>query len=114
MSIFEEIMGQGGAQAAAMIAEKLGIDPAMAQQAVSALTQAHAEPGDTVQGAASATGLSADMLGSIMGQLGGEGGLGALVSAFGGTAGQAAGAAEGGFGGALGGLLGGLMGGNKG
>ncbi|MEQ1688014.1 MAG: hypothetical protein ABL874_05530, partial [Sphingopyxis sp.] len=38
--------------------------------------QAHAEPGDTVTGAAAATGLSADTLTNLVGQIGGENALG--------------------------------------
>ena len=50
----------------------------MAEQAVAALGQSHAEPGDTIQGAAAKTGLDPAMLGQMAQQLGGEGGLGKL------------------------------------
>ncbi len=79
MGILDGLMGQIEGQAAGAIAAKMGIDPQMAQMAISALTQAHPQPGDTVQAAAAQTGMPADMLSSIMGHLGGEGGLGALI-----------------------------------
>lgn len=93
MGILDGLMGQIEGQAAAAIAAKMGIDPNMAQMAIAALTKAHPQPGDTVQAAAAQTGLSTDMLGSIMGHLGGEGGLGALVGQMSGAAAQPAEAA---------------------
>ena len=126
MSILDSIMGSLGGgggitqmvegQVASAIAAKMGIDPSMAQTAIAALTQAHPQPGDTVQAAADQSGIPSDTLSQIMGHLGGEGGLGSLVGAM---SGQAAPAAEGaatgagGVGGMLSGVLGGLMGGNK-
>ncbi len=122
MSILDTIMGQMGGgvgqmveqQVASAIATKLGIDPAMAQSAITALTQAHPQPGDTVQAAAAQSGISADTLSQIVGHLGGEGGLGSLVGAMTGQQqGAGAGADAGGLAGTLTGMLGGLMGGNK-
>lgn len=116
MGILDGLMGQFGGQAAEAIAAKMGIDPAIAQTALGALAQAHPQPGDTVEAAAASSGLSPEMLTNIVGQLGGEGGLGALVSSLGGAAqasGEGEAAAGGGLGGMVGGLLGGLMGGNK-
>lgn len=79
MSLFDSILGQvGGNLDIAGIASKFGIDPAMAEQAVQALGQSHAEPGDTIAGAVAKTGLDAGMLGQLASQLGGEGGLGQL------------------------------------
>ncbi len=116
MSIFESVMQQFGgsmgqqveAQVAGMIATKLGIDPATAQSAISALTAAHTAPTDTVETAAAQTGLSTDMLSQIVHQIGGEGALGSLTNHI-----AAQGAGEGGIMGAVGGMLGGLMGGTK-
>lgn len=90
MGILDGLMGQIEGQAASAIAAKMGIDPNMAQMAITALTQAHPQPGDTVQAAAAQTGMSTDMLSSIVGHLGGEGGLGALVGAMSGAAAQPA------------------------
>ena len=113
MSILDTIMGAAGsgmgqqieAQVAGMVAQKMGIDPSMAQTAIAALTQAHSAPTDTVDTAAQQTGIAPGMLSQILGHLGGEGALGSL-------AGQMAGG-QGGMAGGLAGMLGGLMGGNK-
>lgn len=80
MGLLDGVLGQlgGGNLAVDMIAEKVGIPPAMAEMAVKALGQSHAEPGDTIEGAAAKTGLDAGVLGQIASQLGGEGGLGQL------------------------------------
>ena len=79
MSLLDSILGQVGQNVdIAGLAGKFGIDPAMAEKAVAALGQSHAEPGDTVEGAAAKTGLDAGMLGQIASQLGGEGGLGQI------------------------------------
>ncbi len=121
MSILDSIMGAMGGggvtgmieqQVAGAIAAKMGIDPSMAQMAIGALTQQHAQPGDTVAAAAQQTGIGTDTLTQMMGHLGGEGGLGSLVGAM---SGQQAAPAAGGtdIAGTLTGMLGGLMGGNK-
>ena len=79
MSLFDSILGQvGGNLDISSIASKFGIDPATAEQAVQALGQSHAEPGDTIEGAAAKTRLDSGMLGQIASHLGGEGGLGQL------------------------------------
>ncbi|WP_353228681.1 hypothetical protein [Novosphingobium sp.] len=79
MSMFDSILGQlGGNLDVAGIAAKVGIDPAMAQTAISALAGAHSQPGDTVDTAAAQTGIDSGTLGQIAAQLGGEGGLGQL------------------------------------
>lgn len=81
MSILDGILKQvsGSPDTVAAIAEKAGIDPAMAEKAVAALGQSHGEDGDTVELAAEKTGLDAGALGGIMEQLGGEGALGGLT-----------------------------------
>ena len=49
MSLLDSILGQvGGNIDVGSIAEKFGIDPAMAEKAVAALGVSHAEPGDTL------------------------------------------------------------------
>lgn len=58
------------------LANKVGIDPAMAEKAVAALGQAHAAPGDTVETAAVQTGLDTGVLSQIVSHIGGEGSLG--------------------------------------
>lgn len=82
MSILDSIMQQvaGSPDTVANLAEKVGIDPAMAEKAVAALGQSHGEDGDTVELAAQKTGLDAGALGGIMEQLGGEGALGDISS----------------------------------
>ena len=64
-----------GAGDVARVAAKVGLPPNLVHQAVSALAQAHVQPGDTVQGAANATGLPQQTLQEILGHLGGEGWL---------------------------------------
>ena len=119
MSILDGVMGQFGgqieSQVAGMIASKFGIDPAMAQTAIAALVNAHSAPTDTVQTAASETGMSPDILSQIVGHLGGEGALGQLAGAMGQGAPAAEGEApaEGGLGGMLSGIVGSFMGGAK-
>ena len=79
MSLLDSILGQvGGNIDVGSIAEKFGIDPSMAEKAVAALGVSHAEPGDTLAGAAAKTGLDMGTLTQIASQLGGEGGLGQL------------------------------------
>lgn len=86
MSILDSILTQvsGSPDTVAAIAEKVGIDPAMAEKAVAALGQSHAEDGDTVELAAGKTGLDSSTMGSIMEQMGGEGALGDLAGKMGG------------------------------
>ena len=77
MGIFDSILGQVSEHVdVANMATKLGIDPAMAEKAIAALGQSHAEPGDTVAGAAAKTGLDTGILSRIVEQIGGEGSLG--------------------------------------
>ena len=87
MSILDSILQQvaGSPDTVADIAAKVGIDPALAEKAVAALGQAHAQPGDTVEAAAGKTGIDAGMLGQIVQQIGGEGALGDIASKLGGN-----------------------------
>lgn len=76
MGLLDGILGQlGGNLDISAIAEKVGIPKEMAEQAVAALGQSHAEPGDTIEGAAAKTGLDVGALTQMAQQLGGEGGL---------------------------------------
>jgi hypothetical protein len=112
MGIFDGIVQGLEQQAGAAIAAKLGIDPAMAQAAIGALTQSHSQPGNTVTQAAQNSGIAPDVLSQIVEQVGGVGGLGALAGALTGAGGplqdpsqpQAQAPAEGGLGGILAGL----------
>src|SRR5689334_548288 len=62
------------------LAAKVGLSPDQVEQAVAALGQAHAAPGDTVTTAAEKTGLPQDKLSEIVGHIGGEGALGQFAS----------------------------------
>lgn len=77
MSIFDTILqGIGGAPDDVVnLANKLGIDPAVAEKAISALGQAHQLQGDTVEAAAAKTGLPTGTLQQIVDAIGGEGSL---------------------------------------
>ena len=81
MSILDGIMKQvaGSPDTVTSLAEKVGIDPAMAEKAVAALGQSHAEEGDTVELAAAKTGLDIGQLTTIVQQLGGENALGDIA-----------------------------------
>lgn len=57
------------------LAAKVGIPPEMAEKAIVALGKAHQQQGDTVEGAAAATGIDAGVLAQIVQQIGGEGSL---------------------------------------
>jgi len=85
------------------LAAKVGLTPEQVESAVTALGQAHTAPGDTVDTAASSTGLPADILHQIVGHIGGEGALGKFAGLLN---------AQGGDGllGELGGLASGLFG----
>jgi len=77
MGIFDSILGQVSDHPdVANMAAKLGIDPAMAEKAIAALSQAHQQPGDTLETASTRTGLDTGILGQIVQQIGGEGSLG--------------------------------------
>lgn len=78
MGMLDGILGQLGGSDVGGLAEKFGLPPELAEKAVAALGQSHAEPGDTIAGAAAKTGLDPDTLSQMAQQLGGEGGLGKL------------------------------------
>ncbi|MFO6430192.1 hypothetical protein ACLBKT_08885 [Erythrobacter sp. W302b] len=77
MSILDGILKNiGGAPDDVVnLAAKIGIDPAMAEQAIAALGKTHQLDGDTVTLAAEKTGLSPDILNQIVAAIGGEGSL---------------------------------------
>ena len=114
--LMQQFGGQIGPQLAQMVAQKFGIDPAMAQMAIAALTRNHPLPNNTVEAASAETGMSTDVLGQIVSQIGGEGALGQLGGMLGGAGqpGAAPGAAgAGGIGDVLGGLMGSVLGARK-
>ena len=81
MSFLNGLLGQLGGDATVQnLAEKVGMTPDQVETAVSALGEAHGADGDTVETAAADTGLPADKLQEIVGQLGGEGSLGQFAS----------------------------------
>lgn len=75
MGIFDSILSQAGHADVGNLASKLGLPPELAEKAIAALGQSHAEPGDTIAGAAAKTGLDAGVLSQIVEQLGGESSL---------------------------------------
>jgi hypothetical protein len=84
MSMLDSIIGQvTGNVDLKDLAAKVGLDPAMAATAIGALTAGHQAEGDTITTAAASSGLDASKLQEIVGQLGGEGGLGNLASMLG-------------------------------
>ena len=77
MSLLDGILGQlSNNPTIDNLAAKVGLTPEQVEQAVAALGQAHAAPGDTVSTAAEQTGLPQDKLSEIVGHIGGEGALG--------------------------------------
>jgi hypothetical protein len=75
MGLLDGILGQLGGANIGGLAEKFGVSPEIAEKAVAALGQSHAEPGDTIAGAAAKTGLDPSTLSQMAEQLGGVGGL---------------------------------------
>ncbi len=92
MSMFDMILKQvaGSPDSIADLAAKVGIDPKMAEMALAALGQSHAEPGDTCELAAKKTGMDVGAIGSILKQFGGEGALGDMVGKVQGAGGMGA------------------------
>ena len=80
MGMLDAILGQlGGSEQIAKMAGQFGLSEQQVQMAMAALGKAHVEPGDTVASAVQSTGLSADTLQGILGQIGGEGALGQIA-----------------------------------
>ena len=83
MSLFDSILGQiGQNDGVAGIAAKLGIDPALAEKALSGLAAAHPQPGDTVATAAANTGIAPGTLEQLVQQIGGTGALASITGAI--------------------------------
>jgi len=81
MGLLDGILGQIGSNVDVKgLAEKVGLSPDQVEMAVSALGKAHSDPSDTVDVAASKTGLSSDILKQIVEQIGGEGSLAKYAS----------------------------------
>jgi hypothetical protein len=81
MSLLDGILNQvSGNSTVENLAAKVGLSPEQVEQAVAALGQAHAAPGDTVTTAAQQTGLPQDKLQEIIGHIGGEGALGRFAA----------------------------------
>jgi len=81
MGMLDGLLGQIGSNIDVKnLAAKVGLSEEQVEQAVHALGVAHPQPGDTVQGAASKTGLSTDVLSQIVGHIGGEGSLAKFAS----------------------------------
>ncbi|MCU0948363.1 MAG: hypothetical protein MUF47_08950 [Porphyrobacter sp.] len=65
------------------LSAKVGLDPALVEKGLAALSQTVAAPGDTVDLAAQHSGIAKDALAKVVEQLGGEGALGQIASQFG-------------------------------
>lgn len=77
MSLFDSILSQiAGNLDVENLANKVGLDPATAVNAIAALSAAHTQPGDTVAAAAAQTGLDSSILSQVVSHIGGEGSLG--------------------------------------
>ncbi len=76
MGLFDKIltMAQGNPTVHNM-AEKVGIEPEKAAEAIAALSEAHQEKGDTVELASQKTGLSTGIIEQVREHMGGEGSL---------------------------------------
>jgi hypothetical protein len=78
--ILEQVVGAVDIQ---QMAQRVGLPADQVESAIAALSAAHPQPGDTVQAAASQTGIEAGKLEEIVGHLGGEGALGKIASLLG-------------------------------
>ncbi len=105
MGLLDGLLGQvAGNVDIAGLAQKVGLSPEQAEQAVAALAQAHPQPGDTVEAASAQTGLPTEALQQIVAHIGGEGSLGRFAEMLGAQGGA------GGILGSLGGMAAGLFG----
>lgn len=84
MSLFDSILGQvAGNVDVKNLAAKVGLDPAMAENAIAALAAGHQSPNDTITTAAASSGIDASKLQEIVGHIGGEGSLASFASMLG-------------------------------
>lgn len=105
MSFLDQALSHLNGVDLSAIAAKVGIPPEQVQAAIGALTQAHAEPGDTAEGAAAKTGLPLDQVQQVLEHIGGEGMMAKITGALGGLGGGQGGAQGGGLGGMLSGMF---------
>ena len=102
MGMFDGLIGQVmQSHEVANLAARVGLSPEQVAAAVTALAEAHPQPGDTVGSAAQSTGLPTDKLQDIVTHLGGEGALGRFSAILG---------EQGGAGGLLGGIASSMFG----
>lgn len=82
MSILDGILKNiGGAPDDVVnLAAKVGLDPAMVENAIKTLGKTHQMDGDTVTLAAEKTGISPDILNQVVSAIGGEGSLSNFAS----------------------------------
>src|SRR4051812_47028074 len=81
MSILNSILGQVSENATVQnLAQKVGLSPEQAEQAIAALGRAHTQDGDTVETASRDTGIPSDTLSQIVQHIGGEGSLGQFAT----------------------------------
>jgi hypothetical protein len=83
MGLLDGLLGQvTGNMDIQNLAGKIGLSPEQVESAVSALAQAHPQPGDTAETAAASSGLPVDKIQEIIGHIGGEGSLAQFASLF--------------------------------
>ena len=88
MSLLDGLLGQIAENVDVKnLAAKVGLTPEQAEQAITALAQAHPQPGDTVAQASQQTGIEGAILQQIVGHIGGEGSLAQFASLLGGQGG---------------------------
>ncbi len=82
MSLLDGILQNiGGApDNVANLAEQVGLDPDIVENAIKALGRSHPAEGDTVELASTETGLDSNILNTILEKIGGEGSLGGFAS----------------------------------
>lgn len=84
MGILDNVTGAIGNLDLSELASKVGLTPEQVEQALSALGQSQAEPGDTAEVASEKSGLPLDKIQALLSQIGGEGVLGKLGGMIGG------------------------------
>lgn len=83
MNQLDQLLSQlGGGNSVDKIAKQFGLDPKLATKVIAALGKAHGEKGNTIDLAATATGLNAGKVQEILSQLGGENALGQIGDLF--------------------------------
>lgn len=84
MSLLDGILSNiGGApDDVANLAERVGLDPALAERVIATLGQTHQMQGDTVELAAQRTGVDSSVVSQIVEHIGGEGSLTEFANAI--------------------------------